>query len=292
MTVGKRRHPLPRPFFCIGTMNPHDNTGTFEMAHASCDRFAMRTGIGYPSESGERDLLQRFGNADQHDKRSHRGPRRRRAVAAGDREAPRRASPCAPISCACCVPRATIRTSSSAPRRVRSSRCSAAPRPPRCSTTPPRSPSSTCAASSSPASRIASVSARTPRRARSARRSSSARPCRSRPAAEHRREAGRPRPELVGPARCLPKRGYTLAAGGAERRCSSTTGSSRSSCHQRASRFSMPTNARSASLRPEPRRRRGSRRERATRAPRRRARRRAAASGSSGVVPVSRMWMS
>ncbi|MDX6561732.1 MAG: MoxR-like ATPase, partial [Gaiellales bacterium] len=52
------------PFFCIGTMNPHDNSGTFEMAHASCDRFAMRTGIGYPSESGERDLLNRFSNAD------------------------------------------------------------------------------------------------------------------------------------------------------------------------------------------------------------------------------------
>ena len=64
VTVGKRRHALPRPFFCIGTMNPHDNTGTFELAHASCDRFAMRTGIGYPSESGERDLLTRFSNAD------------------------------------------------------------------------------------------------------------------------------------------------------------------------------------------------------------------------------------
>ena len=35
VTVGKRRHALPRPFFCIGTMNPHDNAGTFEMAHAS-----------------------------------------------------------------------------------------------------------------------------------------------------------------------------------------------------------------------------------------------------------------
>ena len=61
VTVGKRRHALPKPFFCIGTMNPHDNSGTFEMAHASCDRFAMRTGIGYPSENGERDLLMRFG---------------------------------------------------------------------------------------------------------------------------------------------------------------------------------------------------------------------------------------
>jgi MoxR-like ATPase len=64
VTVGKRRHALPRPFFCIGTMNPHDNSGTFELAHASADRFAMRTGIGYPSESGERDLLARFGDGN------------------------------------------------------------------------------------------------------------------------------------------------------------------------------------------------------------------------------------
>ena len=46
-------------------MNPHDNAGTFELAHASCDRFAMRTGIGYPSENGERDLLTRYSNADR-----------------------------------------------------------------------------------------------------------------------------------------------------------------------------------------------------------------------------------
>jgi MoxR-like ATPase len=46
-------------------MNPHDNSGTFEMAHASCDRFAMRTGIGYPSEVGERDLLMRFGGGEK-----------------------------------------------------------------------------------------------------------------------------------------------------------------------------------------------------------------------------------
>ena len=127
VTVGKRRHALPRPFFCIGTMNPHDNTGTFEMAHASCDRFAMRTGIGYPSESGERDLLTRFSNADDaHGERPDRRARRCRAAAEGDRAAAAPASPCAPTSCACCAPRATIRTSSSAPRRARCSRCTAA----------------------------------------------------------------------------------------------------------------------------------------------------------------------
>ena len=66
VTIGKRRHKLPRPFYCIATMNPHDNTGTFSMAQASCDRFAIRTGIGYASESGELNLINRFANPAKH----------------------------------------------------------------------------------------------------------------------------------------------------------------------------------------------------------------------------------
>jgi MoxR-like ATPase len=61
VTLGKRRHKLPRPFFGIATINPHDNEGTFEMPHPSRDRFAVRTGIGYASEEGERSLISRFG---------------------------------------------------------------------------------------------------------------------------------------------------------------------------------------------------------------------------------------
>ena len=176
VTVGKRRHALPRPFFCIGTMNPHDNSGTFELAHASCDRFAMRTGIGYPSENGERDLLTRFGNArPARGERSDRRPgdvvQLQKVIAqlpAGE--------PCAHTSCACCARRASTPTSSSARRPARCSRCTAAPRRPRCWTTPPRSPSSTCAACSSRASRTASACAPERRRAPCARRSSSAPP--------------------------------------------------------------------------------------------------------------------
>jgi MoxR-like ATPase len=65
VTVAKRRHPLPRPFFVVGTMNPHDvDDHTVRLAHGQRDRFAICTGIGYPSQRGEFDLLDRFGAYD------------------------------------------------------------------------------------------------------------------------------------------------------------------------------------------------------------------------------------
>jgi MoxR-like ATPase len=65
VTVAKKRHPLPRPFFVVATMNPHSpEEDTFQLAHGQRDRFAIRTGIGYPSERGEFDLLDRFSGYD------------------------------------------------------------------------------------------------------------------------------------------------------------------------------------------------------------------------------------
>jgi MoxR-like ATPase len=64
VTVGKGRYPLPRPFFVVATMNPHDNEGTYELPHPQRDRFAMRTDLGYASEAGEVALLDRFAAFD------------------------------------------------------------------------------------------------------------------------------------------------------------------------------------------------------------------------------------
>jgi MoxR-like ATPase len=65
VSVAKRRHPLPRPFFVVGTMNPHNaEEETYRLAHGQRDRFAICTGIGYPSERGEFDLLDRFSAYD------------------------------------------------------------------------------------------------------------------------------------------------------------------------------------------------------------------------------------
>ena len=65
VTVAKRRHPLPKPFFVVGTMNPHnEEEETYRLAHGQRDRFAMCTAIGYPSEQGEIELLDRFAGYD------------------------------------------------------------------------------------------------------------------------------------------------------------------------------------------------------------------------------------
>ena len=65
VTVGKTRHALPRPFFVVATMNPYEGEGEmYRLPHGQRDRFSVCTGIGYPSERGELDLLDRFGASD------------------------------------------------------------------------------------------------------------------------------------------------------------------------------------------------------------------------------------
>ena len=64
VTVAKKRHPLPRPFFVVATMNPHESEETYHLPFGQRDRFALCTGIGYPSANGEFDLLSRFGRYD------------------------------------------------------------------------------------------------------------------------------------------------------------------------------------------------------------------------------------
>jgi MoxR-like ATPase len=64
VTVAKRRHPLPKPFFVVATMNPHESEETYHLPFGQRDRFALCTGIGYPSANGEIDLLSRFGRYD------------------------------------------------------------------------------------------------------------------------------------------------------------------------------------------------------------------------------------
>jgi MoxR-like ATPase len=64
VTAGKLRIALPRPFFAVGTMNPHDNSGTYELGFAQRDRFAIRTAVGYASSAGEVELIERFSAFD------------------------------------------------------------------------------------------------------------------------------------------------------------------------------------------------------------------------------------
>ncbi|MFT4938582.1 MAG: MoxR-like ATPase [Paraglaciecola sp.] len=51
-------HPLPRPFFVIGTQNPMHQSGTYPLPESQLDRFLMRIQLGYPDHQAEKKMLQ------------------------------------------------------------------------------------------------------------------------------------------------------------------------------------------------------------------------------------------
>jgi MoxR-like ATPase len=53
-------HLLPRPFLVLATQNPVELEGTFPLPEAQIDRFLLRIVIGYPSETEEQEILERF----------------------------------------------------------------------------------------------------------------------------------------------------------------------------------------------------------------------------------------
>ena len=48
---------LPEVFIVVGTQNPMESIGTYPLPESQLDRFLIRTSLGLPSESAERDLL-------------------------------------------------------------------------------------------------------------------------------------------------------------------------------------------------------------------------------------------
>jgi MoxR-like ATPase len=52
-------HPLPNPFIVLATENPIEYEGTFPLPEAQLDRFLIRTSIGYPTQEGEIEMLER-----------------------------------------------------------------------------------------------------------------------------------------------------------------------------------------------------------------------------------------
>ncbi len=57
VTIDAETYTLPKPFFVIGTQNPHEEVGTFPLPNSQLDRFMCSFGIGYPDKSSERDIL-------------------------------------------------------------------------------------------------------------------------------------------------------------------------------------------------------------------------------------------
>jgi MoxR-like ATPase len=64
VTVDGTTHPLPVPFFCIATQNPHGQVGTFPLPESQLDRFAIVTTMGLPGRDAERDILLGAGGLD------------------------------------------------------------------------------------------------------------------------------------------------------------------------------------------------------------------------------------
>ena len=58
VTVEGRTRPLDAPFLVIGTQNPIEQSGTFQLPDSQLDRFLIRVDIGYPDRRAERVLLQ------------------------------------------------------------------------------------------------------------------------------------------------------------------------------------------------------------------------------------------
>lgn len=63
-TVDIATHQLPQPFLVMATQNPIELEGTFPLPEAQLDRFLMKIGLGYPSESEENNILVRFEKSD------------------------------------------------------------------------------------------------------------------------------------------------------------------------------------------------------------------------------------
>ncbi len=64
VTVDGITRPLPRPFLVLATQNPVELEGTFPLPEAQIDRFFLRAAIGYPSQTQENAILERFRAAD------------------------------------------------------------------------------------------------------------------------------------------------------------------------------------------------------------------------------------
>jgi MoxR-like ATPase len=57
VTIEGVTHLLPEPFMVFATQNPSDQSGTFLLPESQLDRFLICTGIGYPSEQLERQII-------------------------------------------------------------------------------------------------------------------------------------------------------------------------------------------------------------------------------------------
>ncbi len=57
VSIDGTTHPLPTPFIVVATQNPFEYEGTYPLPESQLDRFLLRTSIGYPDRTVERQVL-------------------------------------------------------------------------------------------------------------------------------------------------------------------------------------------------------------------------------------------
>lgn len=65
VTIEGVTHTLPDPFMVFATQNPSDQSGTFLLPESQLDRFLICTGIGYPPEKLEKQIITGGGIREQ-----------------------------------------------------------------------------------------------------------------------------------------------------------------------------------------------------------------------------------
>jgi MoxR-like ATPase len=67
VTVGRRSHALPEPFFVLATQNPIDLQGTYPLPEAQLDRFFFKLTVTYPRPDELKEIARRTtGNRSAH----------------------------------------------------------------------------------------------------------------------------------------------------------------------------------------------------------------------------------
>lgn len=64
VTIAGETYPLDRPFMVLATQNPVELHGTYPLAEAQLDRFAMKLKIGYPTREQEKTIVRRVAHGD------------------------------------------------------------------------------------------------------------------------------------------------------------------------------------------------------------------------------------
>jgi MoxR-like ATPase len=59
VTIGKKTHPLDRPFFVLATQNPIEQAGTYPLPEAQLDRFMFLITLDYPGDDDEVEIIRR-----------------------------------------------------------------------------------------------------------------------------------------------------------------------------------------------------------------------------------------